>query len=115
MARRMPKRATWWRNDWDFLDKSLLNKKYLAIKSLTKDSTIFRDVMGTVGDICVLYKYPPKREKMLGSIVENIEGEFEESSRSDNQKLNKLWVTKWTIKGKCFKKILDNYKALLKL
>ena len=52
---------------------------------------------------------------MLGSIVENIEGEFEESSRFDNCKLNKLCVTRWTIRAKCFKKILDNYEALLEL
>ena len=64
---------------------------------------------------CVLFKYSPKREKMLGSMMENIEKEFEESSRSDNQKLDKLCVTRWIIRGKCFKKILDNYKTLLEL
>ena len=64
---------------------------------------------------CVLFKYSPKREKMLASMMENIEKEFEESSRSDNQKLDKLCVTRWIIRGKCFKKILDNYKALLEL
>ena len=46
--------------------------------------------MGTMGAICVLVKYSPKREKMLESIAESIEGEFEESLRSDNQKLDKL-------------------------
>ena len=49
---------------------------------------------------------------MLGSLVENIEGEFEESSKYDNQKLDKLCVTRWTIRAKCFKKFLNNYKAL---
>ena len=63
-------------------------------KSLRKDSPILCEVMETVGEICVLVKYSPKREKMLGSIVENIEGEFEERSKSENQKLNKLCVTK---------------------
>ena len=38
----------------------------LAIKSITKDCTILRDVMGNVGEICVLVKYSFKREKMLG-------------------------------------------------
>ena len=77
--------------------------------------------MGTVGEICLLVKYSPKREKMLGSLVEIIEREFEELSRSDNQKLdrlnkmNSISVTRWTIRAKCFKKILDNYKALLEL
>ena len=91
------------------------NSLSLAIKSLTKDCTILLDVMGTVGEIWVCVKYPPKREKMLVSIVENIEGEFEKSSRSDNQKPDKLCVTKWTIWAKCFKKILDSYKTLLEL
>ena len=47
--------------------------------------------------------------------MENIEGEFEESARSDNQKLDKLCATRLTIRAKCFKNILDNYKALLEL
>ena len=87
----------------------------LAIKSLTKYCTNLHDVKGTVGEICVLVKYSPKREKLLGSTVENIEGEFEVSSGSDNQKLDKLCVTLWTIREKCFKKILDIYEDLLKL
>lgn len=52
---------------------------------------------------------------MLGSIAENIEGEFEGSSRSDNQKLDKLCVTRWTVRAKCFRKIIDNCLALLEL
>ena len=49
------------------------------------------------------------------SIVENIEGEFKKSSRSDKQKLDKFCVTKWAISTKCFKKFLDNYEASLEL
>ena len=45
----------------------------LAIKSLIKDCTILRDIMTTLGEICVLVKYSPKLEKMQGIIVENIE------------------------------------------
>ena len=43
---------------------------------------------GDLGERYVLVKYSPRREKMLESIVENIEEEFETSSRSDNQKLD---------------------------
>ena len=71
--------------------------------------------METVGEVCVLVKYSPKREKMLGSIVENIEWKFEESSRSNNQKLDKCYVTRWTIRAKCFKNNLDNCESLLEL
>ena len=52
--------------------------------------------MGTVGEICVLVEYSPKRKKMLGSIVKNVDGEFQESLRSDNQKIYKFCVTRWT-------------------
>ena len=34
--------------------------------------------MGNVGEICVLIEYSPKRKKVLGSIGQNIEGEFVE-------------------------------------
>ena len=86
----------------------------LAIKTLTKDCRILSETMGTVGEICVLVKYSPKREKILGAIMENIEGEFEEL-RPGYQKLDKLCVTRWTVRAKCFKKILENYQALLEL
>ena len=87
----------------------------LAVKSFTKDCAILRDIMRTLSEIYLLDKNSHKREKMLGSIVENIEGEFEESSRSDNQKFDKLCIKRWSIRVKCFKKILDNYVALLEL
>ena len=47
--------------------------------------------------------------------MENIEGEFEEQPKTDHpSKLDKLCVTRWTVRGKCFKKILD-YEPLLQL
>ena len=61
--------------------------------------------MGTVGEICLLVKYSPKREKMLGSLVE----------LDRLNKMNSISVTRWTIRAKCFKKILDNYEVLLEL
>ena len=88
----------------------------LAIKSRTKDCTIPRNTLRTVGEICVLVKYSPKYEKILGSIVENIEGEFQEQPKTDHpSKLDKLCAIRWTVRGKCFKKILDNYEPLLQL
>ena len=72
----------------------------LTNHSLTKDCTIIHDVIGTVGEICMLVKYSPKLKKMLQYIVENIEKEFEQSSMSGNQKLNKFCVTRWTIRAK---------------
>ena len=48
--------------------------------------------------------------------MENIEGEFEEQLKTVHpSKLDKLCVTRWTVRGKCFGKILDNYEPLLQL
>jgi len=89
----------------------------LAVKSLTQDCAILRDTLGTVGEISVLVKYSPKRETMLGKIMENIEGEFEDGDRAEHSvtKLDKLCVTRWTVRAKCYRKVLDSYEALLKL
>ena len=48
--------------------------------------------------------------------MENIEGDFGDGTRIDHRsKLDKLCVTRWTVRAKCYKKILDNYEALLQL
>ena len=62
----------------------------LAVKSLTSDCNILRCTMGTVGEICILVKYSPKREQLLGKLSENIEGEVKEISGSTPGKLDKL-------------------------
>ena len=46
----------------------------LTVKSLRKGSPILCEVMGTVGEICVLVKYSPKQDRMLGSIVREHRG-----------------------------------------
>ena len=70
--------------------------------------------MGTVGEIWVLVKNSPKREKMLGKLTENVEGIFDPDEQQAT-KLDKLCVTKWTVRATCLKKIIDNYEPLLKL
>ena len=46
----------------------------LAVKDVTQDVKILKNTMGTVGEICILVKFSPKREHMLGNIQDNIEG-----------------------------------------
>ena len=58
--------------------------------------------MGTVGEITVLIKYSPKREKVLGSLMENVEG-LEESQECKGDSLDKMYVTRWTVRANCFK------------
>ena len=70
--------------------------------------------MGTAGEICVLVKYSPKREKLLGQFSENIEGSLDNDD-SQASKLDKLSATRWTVSTSCFKKIIDNYNPLMDL
>ena len=70
--------------------------------------------MKTVGEICVLVKYSPKSEKMLGKLTENVEGTLDPDEQQAN-KLDKLYVTRWIVHANCLKKIIDNCKPLLEL
>ena len=90
----------------------------LFIKSTCQNVKILNDVMGAVGEICVLVKYSPKRENILGEIKSNVDADIDEETLDDDDKfpsLDKLWITRWTIRGKCFEKIQMNYIALMKL
>ena len=40
----------------------------LAVKDLTTNCKVLSDTMSTVAEICVLIKYSPKRENLLGRI-----------------------------------------------
>ena len=126
MARRVTEQATWWENNRESPHKSLLNNRklwQLIVRAHSKsgnqtthtrlyNSWWCNEYCGW--NICVGWVLNQTR-KDVRSIVENIERESEESSRSVNQKLDKLCVTRWAIRAKCFKKILDNYEALLEL
>ena len=59
----------------------------LAIKSLTKDCTILRNTLVTVGEICVLVKYSPKCFKKILDNYELLLQLWEESLKED-------WVLK---------------------
>ena len=72
----------------------------LVVKSLAKECHILRDTMGTVGEICVLVKYSPKREKMLGKLTENVEGTFDPDEQQAT-KLDKLCFTMRTVRANC--------------
>ncbi|XP_066910501.1 zinc finger MYM-type protein 1-like [Clytia hemisphaerica] len=45
----------------------------LSIKSLTSECDTLKDTLSVVKEICVLVKYSPKRENLLGNIHESIE------------------------------------------
>ena len=90
----------------------------LSIKSTFQNVKTLNDVMGTVGEICVLVKYLPKREKMLGEIKSNVDADIDEEALDDDDKVpsqDKLCITRWTTRGNFFEKIQMNYIALVKL
>ena len=76
----------------------------LAVKDLTSDCKLLGDTMGTVGEITVLVKFSPKREKMLGDINENVEGLDQEGLEVRRESLDKLCATRWTVRPIVFKK-----------
>ena len=90
----------------------------LAVKDLTSSCDVLSNTMGTVGEICVLVKYSPKREKILGSLDDNIQGETNEEEKAEKFKpvsLDKLCTTRWTVRASCFNKVFERYTALQSL
>ena len=69
--------------------------------------------MGTIGEITALIKFSPKREKMLGSLIDNVEGVEETDSKGAS--LDKLCETRWTVRANCFQKIIDQCSSLQQL
>ena len=89
----------------------------LAVKDLTSSCDVLSNTMGTVGEICVLVKYSPKREKILGTLDNIIEGETNEgeSEKFKATSLDKLCATRWTVRASCFNKIYERYDSLQSL
>lgn len=86
----------------------------LSVKDAIKESKLLTEVMGTSKEIVVLIKYSPKREKLLGTVKENIEHEFNlEDFEGVSPGIATFSATRWTVKAHCFKRIYDNYAALL--
>ena len=61
----------------------------------------------------MLVKFSPKREKMLGSLIENGEGvEENETISNKGECLDELCATGWTFKAKRFQKTITNYSDI---
>ena len=86
----------------------------LSVKDVTKQCKLLDDVMGTVAEITILVKYSPKREKLLGSIQQNLEYE-DEYDYEKTTNLSKLCVTRWTVRASTYMKVLSNYDQLMTL
>ena len=84
----------------------------LGIKDITKASKILSNTMDTAKEITKLIKYSTKRECSLGQIKENLEQEDESDSAACGGTVS-LCPTRWTVRAACFRRILDNYSALM--
>ena len=72
----------------------------LSIKSTCQNMKVLNDVMGTVGKTCLLIKYSPKRENMLGEIKSNVDADIDKEALEYDDKvpsLEKLCLTRWTV------------------
>ena len=86
-----------------------------AVKDLTSHCDIIGETMSTAGEICILVKYSPKREKMLGDMSSNIEVMDADVDVDDGTSLEKLSETRWTVRASCFQRIIDSYSNLQSL
>lgn len=86
----------------------------LGIKTTMNNSKLMKDVLGTVTEIISLVKYSPKRENLLGNIKDLIRFESDEEIEVAPA-LDKLSVTRWTVRGNAYQKIQSNYDPLMKL
>ena len=88
----------------------------LAVKDLTSHCKIIGDVMRRVGKRTVIVKFLPKREKMLDSLIEGVEGvEENETVNNKADSLDKLCATRWTVRARCFQKIITHDSSIQQL
>ena len=95
--------------------KALVNHCYghslsFTVKDVTSNYKILNDVVSNVEKIAILVKSSPKREKILGSIKDNIEQKDSEMDYlSHVEGLSKLPATRWTVRADSFRKVIKNY------
>ena len=81
----------------------------LSVKDTTKNWKLLSDTtMDTAKESVSFIKFSPKRENLLGEIEEDLEGPDSEATG-----ILDLCATRWTVRARCFQRILDNYAALL--
>ena len=78
----------------------------LSVKNTTKASRLLGNIMGTFAEITTLVKYSPKRERLLGSVKENIEIKLGDNDVLDQaESLFKLCATRWTVRATTMRKV----------
>ena len=80
----------------------------LAVKGTTQEYKLLNDTKGTVGEVCILVKFSPKRGNMLGDIKQNLEMEGGNIYEQNCSSLAKFSITR-TVRSGCYKKLIDSY------
>lgn len=75
---------------------------------------LLASTMDTAKEITTLIKYSSKRECSLGQIKDNLEYK-EESSTAQGGSVISLRPRQWTVRATCFRRILNNYSALMEV
>ena len=83
------------------------------MKDMTKQSKLLSNIIGTVIEITVLVKYSPKREQLLGSILNNLNYDDNNKDFKLATSLSKLSLTRWTVRATTYMKVLTNYESLM--
>ena len=83
----------------------------LSIKDVTRSSKMLFDVMDTAGEISVLIKFSPKREKLF----ENLEQQIKNSEQITANKIAKLSTTRWTVRVSVLLEIIESSSYLMEL
>ena len=67
--------------------------------------------MDTAGEISVVIKFSPKREKLL----ENLKEQIKNSEQITSYKITKLPTTRWTVRASALLWIIENYSYIMEL
>ena len=83
----------------------------LSIKDVARSSKMLSDVMDTAGEIYILIKFSPKREKLL----ENLKEQIKNSEHITPNKITEFSTTRWTVRASALLRIIENYSYIMEL
>ena len=95
----------------------------LAVGDTMKSSKILKDTIDTTFELTKLIKKSPKRESKLKIINGEIAHSSENDDSDDSESTDK-WIkpaitlfcpTRWTVRGKCLRSVIENYDELQQL
>ena len=83
----------------------------LGVKDMVCNCKCLSDTLDTSREIIKLIKYSPLRQNLLGEIKNNLVEDEQDIQNVPG--ILPLCPTRWTVRAKCFKRIIGNYSALM--